>query len=168
MDGKILPDTPWHLGYTKKEPNDPRRHKSRCIYLKNGECHCGTSGAYTLKCPGSSHCICYAETERQKKDNIKKHKSIDMESKERADQYRKRMQKKAHQLMQTQKLKFWESNVDFMRDCPLCGERFPNRQNDSAEYRECRYCGAIYHFIKLKYKGSSYISMEPEFLIKRK
>lgn len=61
MDKRVLPDTPWHLGYAKKEPNDPRRHKSRCIYFKSGKCHCGQSGAYTLKCPGSSHCTCYEE-----------------------------------------------------------------------------------------------------------
>lgn len=61
MERKILPDTPWHLGYPKKEPHDPRRHKSRCIYLKEGLCRCGRSGAYTLKCPGSSHCTCYKE-----------------------------------------------------------------------------------------------------------
>lgn len=63
MEKKILPDTPWHLGYAKKEENDPRRHKSRCIYLQDGKCRCGNSGAYTLKCPGSSHCIHYTEEE---------------------------------------------------------------------------------------------------------
>lgn len=61
MKNKILPDTPWYMGYAKKKENDPRRHKSRCIYLKEGICHCGTSGAYTLKCPGSSHCTSYTE-----------------------------------------------------------------------------------------------------------
>ena len=38
MDKKVLPDTPWHLGYAKKEESDPRRHKSRCVYLNNGKC----------------------------------------------------------------------------------------------------------------------------------
>ena len=64
MDIKVLPDTPWHLGYAKKEESDPRRHKSRCVYLNNGKCRCGRSGAYTLKCPGSSHCTCYEEKAR--------------------------------------------------------------------------------------------------------
>lgn len=75
------------------------------------------------------------------------------------------MQQKAQKLMRTQELKFWESNVDFMSECPLCGERFPN---SNAEYKECRYCGAVYHFIKLENRYSSYVSMEPEFLVKRK
>ena len=33
MDKKTLPDTPWSLGYAKKEERDPRRHKSRCMYF---------------------------------------------------------------------------------------------------------------------------------------
>ena len=128
MDRNILPDTPWHIGYTKKEEGDPRRHKSRCIYLLGGKCHCGESGAYTLKCPGSSHCTCYAETEKQKEDNIRSHKSIDIESWERAQQYKKKMQQKAQKLMRTEKLKFWERNMALVRECPLCGERFPNKK----------------------------------------
>lgn len=60
---KRLPDTPWHVGYAKKEENDPRRHKSRCIYKQNKICHNGKSAAYMLKCPGSSHCKFYAESE---------------------------------------------------------------------------------------------------------
>ena len=63
MGFERLPDTPWHMGYVKKEQQDPRRHKSRCIYLKSGNCECGKSGAYKLKCPGSSHCKFYAESE---------------------------------------------------------------------------------------------------------
>ena len=31
MDEKRLPDTPWHVGFVKKEEDDPRRHKARCI-----------------------------------------------------------------------------------------------------------------------------------------
>lgn len=61
MDNHQLPDTPWHVGYTKKEENDPRRHKSRCVYLKNGICRCGVDGCYTRKCGGSSHCKHYSE-----------------------------------------------------------------------------------------------------------
>ncbi len=36
MENNKLPDTPWHVGYAKKEESDPRRHKARCIYLKEG------------------------------------------------------------------------------------------------------------------------------------
>ena len=58
-----LPDTPWHIGYVKKEGGDPRRHKARCVHIdSNGICKCPKSGCYTLKCNGSSHCKFYAET----------------------------------------------------------------------------------------------------------
>lgn len=74
MENK-LPDTPWHMGYTKKEESDPRRHKSRCIYIKDGICKCGREGCYMRKCGGSAHCIHYSEEsddieERIERDNI--------------------------------------------------------------------------------------------------
>ena len=61
MEKKVLPDTPWHVGYTKKDESDPRRHKSRCVYINNGICSCGRSGCYAFKCVGSSHCRYYSE-----------------------------------------------------------------------------------------------------------
>lgn len=61
MEKNKLPDTPWHVGYTKKDENDPRRHKARCVYLKDGICRCGYDGCYTRKCGGSSHCTHYSE-----------------------------------------------------------------------------------------------------------
>ena len=41
MDEKRLPDTPWHVGFVKKEEDDPRRHKARCIYYAEGVCYQG-------------------------------------------------------------------------------------------------------------------------------
>lgn len=61
MEKKRLPDTPWHVGYTKKEENDPRRHKARCVFLQEGICHCGHDASYMRKCIGSSHCMSYSE-----------------------------------------------------------------------------------------------------------
>ena len=49
MGFERLPDTPWHMGYVKKEQQDPRRHKSRCIYLKSGNCECGKYSDYKEK-----------------------------------------------------------------------------------------------------------------------
>lgn len=74
MENK-LPDTPWHMGYAKKKESDPRRHKSRCIYNKDGICKCGRAGCYLRKCWGSAHCIYYSEEsddieERIEKNNI--------------------------------------------------------------------------------------------------
>lgn len=79
MESKKLPDTPWHVGYTKKEENDPRRHKSRCIYKQNRICHQGKSGAYMLKCPGSSHCRFYSESEDMAEDVYLKTRSVEEE-----------------------------------------------------------------------------------------
>ena len=75
MENNKLPDTPWHVGYAKKEESDPRRHKARCIYLKEGICRCGYDGCYTRKCGGSSHCIHYSdkveEIESDKREQIR-------------------------------------------------------------------------------------------------
>lgn len=79
LESNRLPDTPWHIGYTKKEENDPRRHKSRCIYKQDGICHQGKSGAYTLKCPGSSHCLFYAESEKMAEEVYLKTRSVEEE-----------------------------------------------------------------------------------------
>ena len=56
-----LPDTPWHVGYAKKDEDDPKRHRSRCIYNFDGTCHCGKAGCYKFKCGGSAHCLFYEE-----------------------------------------------------------------------------------------------------------
>lgn len=58
-----LPDVPWHIGYTKKDEDDPRRHKSRCVYNKGGKCYCPSSERYISKCFSSAHCNYYSEDE---------------------------------------------------------------------------------------------------------
>ena len=83
MDEKRLPDTPWHVGFVKKEEDDPRRHKARCIYYAEGVCHQGKMGCFLRKCPGSSHCKYYAESESMAEDVYLKTRSIE---EERADQ----------------------------------------------------------------------------------
>ena len=65
MDKHRLPDTPWHIGFVKKDESDQRRHKSRCVHIKNGKCTYGKSNNYKMKCSGSAHCMYYAETKRQ-------------------------------------------------------------------------------------------------------
>lgn len=160
-----MPDTPWHIGYAKKEESDPRRHKSRCIYLKAGKCRCGSSGAYTLKCPGSSHCTSYAENEEQDEVNKREHESIDNESWERANDYKTRIRKSCKKTMQTDKMKYWKYRIDIMSNCPFCGEKFRQKttKKDIA-YRRCEYCGAIYHII-----SNADIDIETlEFLVKKR
>ena len=55
VENNRLPDTPWHVGYAKKQENDPRRHKARCIHYRDGQC--GWKANYSGKCIGSSHCM---------------------------------------------------------------------------------------------------------------
>ena len=63
MKNKLkFPDTPWHIEYTKKAEDDPRRHKARCIYIEGDICHCGYDKYFLSKCGGSSHCNHYSET----------------------------------------------------------------------------------------------------------
>ena len=36
METKKVPDTPWHIGFIKKDESDPRRHKAinKCLLIK--------------------------------------------------------------------------------------------------------------------------------------
>lgn len=61
MEKHGTPDTPWYVGYVKKEETDPRRHKSRCAFFYDGICYCGQYMLYSKECNGSSHCIHYSE-----------------------------------------------------------------------------------------------------------
>ncbi len=67
MEKAKLPDTPWHVGYVKKDENDPRRHKSRCVYNDGNNC----TNPYMLYCTSSSHCRFYTESWRKAKKYIK-------------------------------------------------------------------------------------------------
>lgn len=60
VENNRLPDTPWHVGYAKKQEDDPRRHKARCIHYRDGQC--GWKANYSGKCIGSSHCMDYSES----------------------------------------------------------------------------------------------------------
>lgn len=79
MQNNQLPDTPWHIGCVKKEESDPRRHKSRCIYLQGGICKQGKLRCFGQRCPGSSHCKYYAESEQMAQDVYLKTRSVEEE-----------------------------------------------------------------------------------------
>lgn len=86
MDTNQLPDTPWHIGFVKKDEWDPRRHKARCIYHDaDGICHQGRMGCFMRKCPGSAHCKYYAETESMAEEVRLRTRSAE---EERAEQMR--------------------------------------------------------------------------------
>ena len=64
-----LSGTPWHVGYLKKEEDDPRRDKRNCAYYNKGYCTHRFG-----KCIGSSHCDhykCYRDEQiKQKKRDL--------------------------------------------------------------------------------------------------
>lgn len=79
MQNNQLPDTPWHIGCVKKEESDPRRHKSRCIYLQGGICKQGKLRCFGQRCLGSSHCKYYAESEQMAQNVYLKTRSVEEE-----------------------------------------------------------------------------------------
>lgn len=93
-----FPDTPCHIGYVKKKPNDSRRHKSYCIYYENHKCICNGG----LRCMGSAHCSYYTtklkkpnkpkEEHKPQEVNPKKHNLLPGEPKKK---YKDRPKKKA-------------------------------------------------------------------------
>ena len=142
----LLPDTPWHVGYVKKEEGDPRRHKLRCIHLDGGKCKSTDCVTYLRKCPGSSHCDCYAENQMQDEANKLRKKTIEQETDERSKDYRSMVTARAKRLMKEDRLCF--SDLHFNRiDCPVCRERF-KRVNAGEERnrksKTCMYCGAVF------------------------
>jgi len=98
-DSKKLPDTPWHIGFAKKDIDDPRRHKSKCLYLNSNICECNQCETYLLKCPGSSHCRYYAETLHQDELNKNQHMSIEKENENRANEYRQHFQNQCKNML---------------------------------------------------------------------
>lgn len=135
----ILPDTPWHVGYAKKDEADPRRHKSRCIHNQGDICHCGLAGCFMLKCSGSSHCTSYAESLESWEKYLQDMKTDDDIAKDKAKIYRLNKQlhvsKMLNNCIYLSKYKFYSK----MKDCPFCEEKLINYV--------CKYCGAKFKVV---------------------
>lgn len=160
---KMLPDTPWHVGYTKKQEDDPRRHKSRCIYLFNGRCTCGQCAAYTLKCPGSSHCSYYAESFKQDDEKKKSQQTIEEEAQERAKAYAQTYMKKWKADLKENRRKKYLKKYRFypLIKCPICGEKVCSKTLD---LKICSYCEAKFR----PYTENSYLKYNDCFFLKRR
>lgn len=130
MDNRQMPDTPWHIGFIKKDESDPRRHKVWCFYYMQGECRCIRSSYYTSRCPGSSHCSKYREDAEVTQDI----REIQAEKK-RAELYHVKMIKKRIEM--EKELGEIELYTRYGKTlvCPVCGERL--KQN------KCTYCGFV-------------------------
>lgn len=80
-------DTPWHVGYAKKQEDDPRRHKARCIHYRDGQC--GWKANYSGKCIGSSHCMDYSESLEDFKKLQESRKTAEQIERDNIDKYKK-------------------------------------------------------------------------------
>lgn len=77
MGKNQLPDTPWKMGFVKKDENDPRKHKSRCVYYIDRQYFCGSSSCYMQKCIGSSHCKFYNIKTKEEAEEDESQKKIE-------------------------------------------------------------------------------------------
>ena len=158
---KRLPDTPWHIGYAKKDEEDPRRHKSRCIfYRKDKTCKCGKSPYYMFNCGGSAHCRYYKENEEQNSEKVEQDAKLKKQIK-RAERAAK-SNKNSDQVIKKTSKKWSVDKIVVVKsgdNCPSCGK--PNQLNSRIKIIDdtgCSYviqvkkceCGDIYLTDKLK------------------
>ena len=147
-----LPDTPWHIGYTKKDEDDPRRHKSRCIHNANGECVSPRSKYYMDACGGSSHCGEYAETEAAYKKLLKNRKTADEIERDSIEKYKESLTAEKRKLAKADKAISHKQTSDLFK-CLVCNEGL-NRIKKTL--KKCPFCGMYYVNIEE--------STEPEIL----
>ncbi len=71
---KSIQGTPWHIGFTKTQEGDRRRHRSKCKSYNFEEKRCGNRKSLYLgmHCGGSAHCDYYEEAEEHELNNRKR------------------------------------------------------------------------------------------------
>lgn len=148
-NNRKLPDTPWHVGYAKKEIDDPKRHKSRCIFYDKGHKKCRNLrvGSYQMLCPGSAHCKGYAESEEAWNQTWRSTRSLEQEKQDniieaanKANKYQLEKIEDRKILAAENKNKFKGRSLSGLRFCLLCQEKLENGGNT----KRCPYCGAVY------------------------
>lgn len=135
-----LPDTPWHVGYTKKDEDDPRRHKARCIHNVGGECRSTRSNYYGETCGGSSHCDDYSETAEDYKKMLEERKTADEIERDNIDKYKASLEPKKRKLAKTENAFSHKSTSD-LRRCLVCDEGL---RKIKYSLKKCSYCGMYY------------------------
>ena len=141
MANKILPDTPWHVGYTKKEEDDPKRHKSRCIHIEDKICKCGKSGSFMVRCGGSAHCCFYSETLSEWDKLSEENKTAEDIERERIEEYKKIVQMKKDRFIKDKQNYFQYRDVEDIRECPICFDHLMHRGKAIAC---CSYCNTLF------------------------
>ena len=144
-----MPDVPWHIGYAKKEDDDPRRHKARCIHYEKGKCYYKPSREYGKRCMGSSHCDYYSETydytsEIDESVNEKK-------SRERADEYHQKYIDRKNKLAKDDTFRI-DQVLRGGSKCPICGSLLTKR---TKTLLKCSLCEAFFDAEKNRDKKHS-------------
>jgi len=164
MERKRLPDTPWHVGYTKKDEADPRRHKARCIFITNGFCKNGHCGCFLRKCGGSAHCQYYSESIESWHEVWRKTRSLAQEMAEneygnwdRARQAQENRIRDAIRKLEKDRLQFRQYSFTDRHRCPICDTKLVSK----APVKICPYCQSV--FVK---EGSRFQNDESAFILK--
>lgn len=135
-----LPDTPWHVGYTKKADDDPRRHKSRCIHYMNGKCNSSCSHYYKESCGGSSHCEEYSETYEDYLRKLQDRKTAGEIEHEIIEKYKAGLARKKKELVKSSNSNCHKP-TEKIRKCLVCDEYL---ENETLSLKKCTYCGMYY------------------------
>lgn len=138
VENNRLPDTPWHVGYAKKQEDDPRRHKARCIHYRDGQC--GWKANYSGKCIGSSHCMDYSESLEDFKKLQESKKTAEQIERDNIDKYKKSLEPKKEQLERSNNPYKYRKCSELNR-CLVCDEHL---YKEKYSLKRCKYCGMFY------------------------
>lgn len=138
MENNKLPDTPWHIGYTKKDEDDPRRHKARCYHYKKGMC--GLLANYGDKCIGSSHCIHYAESKEEFEALSESQMTIEEIQEANIRKYRKSLEPKKERLAREGCMLQYKGSRE-IKECLVCGDRLNHL---GYTLQQCKFCGMYF------------------------
>ena len=137
---KRLPDTPWHLGYAKKDEDDPRRHKARCIHYKVEICNCTRSYYYQEKCGGSSHCAVYSESDSAYEQLLESKKSADEIAADNREKYRQSLIKRKRDFVKKSTSHMYKG-TEHLNKCLLCDDILKKLMYS---LKKCQFCGLYY------------------------
>lgn len=140
MAKQQLPDTPWHVGYSKMRESDHRRLNKWCVHYDASICRSPKSGCYLLRCGGSSHCKFYAEDKKaSKKIEYDNRTQMEIEAENRR-KYIASLKPKMQALVSSLDDRRYIS-VQSLKSCYICGSKLL----ELGKYRkQCKLCHMEY------------------------
>ncbi|MDO5519875.1 MAG: hypothetical protein Q4G58_05215, partial [bacterium] len=75
---KSMQGTPWHIGFTKTQEGDPRRHRSNCksYNFEKKRCTNRKSLYWDMHCGGSAHCDYYEKANEDEINDRRRRKRL--------------------------------------------------------------------------------------------